>query len=137
MVNKIKPDVDDLLKTWEENYKKGLLTFWLLLFLHERPAYAYEAGAAIEALSQGKILADENSIYRALNRFETLGIVQSELQASKLGPQRRYYSLTRAGVRLLAKFIKRNILIFEETSIAERIQAVLKDVGELPEEAQP
>ncbi|MEW6285203.1 MAG: PadR family transcriptional regulator [Chloroflexota bacterium] len=132
MTNRIKPDVDELLKTWEENYKKGLLTFWLLLFLHERPAYAYEAGAAIEALSQGKILADENSIYRALNRFETLGIVQSELQASKVGPPRRYYTLTKAGVRLLAKFIQRNILIFEDASIVERIQAVIKDAAELP-----
>ncbi|MGB7539786.1 MAG: PadR family transcriptional regulator, partial [Anaerolineales bacterium] len=65
-------DVDDLLKNWEEVYKKGLLTFWLLLFLHERPAYAYEASAAIGELSNGTILADENSMYRALNRFESL-----------------------------------------------------------------
>src|SRR4030042_5885705 len=94
--------LNELLANWEEVYKKGLLTFWLLLFLHERPAYAYEAGASIERLSQGTISVDENSIYRALNRFETLGLVDSELRDSDIGPKRRYYCLTRSGTDLLA-----------------------------------
>ncbi len=117
-------DVDDLLKNWEDVYKKGLLTFWVLLFLHERPAYAYELSPAIAELSQGTIVADDNSLYRALNRFESLGIVASELRQSEVGPQRRYYRLTEAGTELLARFIRRNILVFEQPAIAERIQAV-------------
>lgn len=117
-------DVDDLLKNWEDVYKKGLLTFWVLLFLHERPAYAYELSPAIAELSQGTIVADDNSLYRALNRFESLGIVDSELRQSEVGPQRRYYRLTEAGTELLARFIRRNILVFEKPAIAERIQAV-------------
>jgi DNA-binding PadR family transcriptional regulator len=116
-------EVDELLTNWEEVYKKGLLTFWILLFLHERPAYAYEMSAAIDELSQHTISADENSIYRALNRFESLGIVKSELRQSELGPQRRYYSLTANGSALLAKFIWRNIHVFEIPEIAERIQS--------------
>ena len=124
-----KSDVDDLLKNWEEVYKKGLLTFWLLLFLNERPAYAYEASAAIGDLSQGTILADENSMYRALNRFESLGVVQSEMKQSNIGPSRRYYSLTNTGISLLSRFIQRNILVFETPVIAERIQAILRRVN--------
>ena len=127
MVRQKNADVDDLLENWEEVYKKGLLTFWLLLFLHERPAYAYEAGAAVGDLSRGTILADEHSMYRALNRFESLGVVQSELKQSNIGPARRYYCLTKAGISLLSRFIQRNILVFETPSIAERIQAVLRD----------
>jgi PadR family transcriptional regulator PadR len=119
---------DELLSNWEDVYKKGLLTFWLLLFLHERPAYAYEAGASVERLSQGTISVDENSIYRALNRFESFGLVGSELRDSDIGPKRRYYHLTRTGTDLLAAFINRNILVFENTAVRERIQAVLKDV---------
>jgi len=129
MTRKKDAGVDELLRNWEEVYKKGLLTFWLLLFLHERPAYAYEAGTAIGELSQGTISADENSMYRALNRFESLGIVKSELKQSNLGPSRRYYSLTETGVSLLAKFIQRNILVFETPSIAERIQTILRGVS--------
>ena len=118
-------EVSELLKNWEEVYKKGLLTFWLLLFLYERPAYAYEASGAISELSQGTIAADEKSMYRALKRFESLGIVESELRQSSIGPQRRYYSLTQMGVTLLARFIRRNLLVFETASVSERIQAVL------------
>lgn len=129
MARRNETNVNELLKNWEEVYKKGLLTFWLLLFLHERPAYAYEASAAIGELSQGTISADENSMYRALNRFESLGIVKSELKQSNLGPSRKYYSLTETGLSLLAKFIQRNILVFETPSIAERVQAVLRGVS--------
>ena len=71
-MTKKKNNPDDLLENWEAVYKKGLRTFWLLLFLHERPAYAYEAGVVIGQISQGTVSADENSIYRALNRFESL-----------------------------------------------------------------
>ena len=115
-----------LLATWEEVYKKGLLTFWLLLLLHERPSYPYEIGQAIRDLSQGAVSADDNSIYRALSRFETVGLVQSDLQQSSLGPPRRYYRLTQAGLELLAAFIQRNILIFSTPTVAQRIQNVLQ-----------
>jgi DNA-binding PadR family transcriptional regulator len=124
MAHKNPVNVDDLLKNWEDIYKKGLLTFWLLLFLHERPAYAYELSVAIGKLSQGTIMADDNSIYRALNRFESLGLVESELRQSEVGPQRRYYRLTDAGLELLRRFIQRNILLFEQPEIAVRLRAV-------------
>ena len=119
-------EVDELLKKWEEAYKKGLLSFWLLLLLYERPAYAYELGAAVSEVSQDTVTADEKSIYRALIRFQSLGLVQSELQLSKIGPQRRYYRLTERGTTLLTEFTRRNILVFETPSVTERVRAVLK-----------
>lgn len=119
------PDLDTLLTNWEEVYKKGLLSFWLLLYLHDRPAYAYEASSAIAELSQGTVSADENSMYRALNRFESLGIVKSELKPSAIGPARRYYQLSDAGKALLARFIERNILIFQTPAVADRIASFL------------
>jgi PadR family transcriptional regulator PadR len=134
---KSKFDEDALLKNWEEVYKKGLLTFWLLLFLHERPAYAYEAGMAIEEFSRGTLSADENSMYRALNRFESIGIVESELKESSLGPSRKYYRLTETGVSLLANFIRRNILVFDTPSIAGKMQAVLNGASSHSGEGRP
>lgn len=128
MTRKNTIDIDELLKNWEDVYKKGLLTLWLLLFLHERPAYAYELNVAIGKLSQGTIKADDNSIYRALNRFESLGLVESELRQSDVGPQRRYYQLTNTGLELLRQFIRRNILLFEQPDIAARLRAVLSAV---------
>lgn len=116
---------EQLLLRWEDNYKKGLLSFWLLLLLHERPAYPFETSGLISEISQGSISVDDNSIYRALNRFEEMGIVNSQIQANNAGPDRRYYSLTGKGVLLLRRFIQRNILIFQSAETAQKIQAVL------------
>lgn len=122
--------INDLLTKWEETYKKGLLSFWILLLLYERPSYPYEMSAEVAKISQGTISVDDNSIYRALNRFESVGIVKSELQQSNTGPQRRYYSLTTTGKALLSEFIRRNIQVFETPSVSERIIAVLQDSGQ-------
>src|SRR5512134_1429288 len=105
-------EFSDLLTKWEESYKQGLLSFWILLLLYERASYTYEMSAEVAKISQGTISVDDNSIYRALNRFESVGIVKSELQQSNTGPQRRYYSLTPKGLRLLIEFIQRNIQVF-------------------------
>ena len=120
-------DIGELLNKWEETYKKGLLSFWILLLLYERPSYPYEMSAEVAKISQGTISVDDNSIYRALNRFESTGIVKSELQQSSTGPQRRYYSLTNTGKTLLTEFIQRNIQVFETPSVSERIATVLKN----------
>jgi len=120
-----KPDLDELLSAWEENYKKGLLTFWLLLLLHERESYAFEMSRLVADASRGTIRADENSIYRALNRFEALGLVASSWQDSEVGPPRRYYRLTETGHELLRAFIRRNVLLFQDEAVARRIQAAL------------
>jgi len=122
-----KDDIGELLTKWEETYKKGLLSFWILLLLYERSSYPYEMSAEVAKISQGTISVDDNSIYRALNRFESTGIVKSELQQSSTGPQRRYYSLTNTGKTLLTEFIKRNIQVFETPSVSERIAIVLQN----------
>jgi DNA-binding PadR family transcriptional regulator len=87
--------------------------------------------SAIRELSQETISVEENSIYRALNRFESMGIVKSELQQSDVGPRRRYYQLTENGISLLTKFIERNILIFELPPVGERIHAVLNKTSSM------
>lgn len=118
-------DLDQMLENWEGVYKKGLLTFWLLLLLDEKPSYPYEMSAEVTRLSEGMISADGNSIYRAVSRFEEMGLVASESGESKLGPPRKYYSLTEEGRGLLRMFIERNILIFQHPAVAERIQHVM------------
>jgi DNA-binding PadR family transcriptional regulator len=118
--------MDELLTKWEENYKKGLLSFWILLLLYERSSYPYEMSAEVAKISQYTISVDDNSIYRALNRFESVGIVSSILQESGSGPPRRYFSLTSKGTSLLKKFIQRNVLVFEAPAVAKRLQAVIQ-----------
>ena len=121
--------LESLLAQWEENYKKGLLSFWLLLLLDQRKAYPYEIKAAIQAMSHATINADENSIYRALNRLADSGIVDSEVLPSVTGPSRRYFYLTGLGHELLTRFITRNILVYEQPDVAELIQKTLSSNG--------
>ncbi len=120
----------ELLEKWEEVYKRGLLSFWLLLLLDDCPAYPREIGTALKQISLGTIFADDNSIYRALSRFEDLGIVESEYQQSDLGPPRKYYHLTEEGLKLLSEFIQRNILVFENSSVSNKIRSVVNKTSE-------
>ena len=122
-------NLENLLTQWEETYKKGLLSFWLLLLLAQRKAYPYEIKAAINEMSRNTISADENSIYRALNRLADSGIVGSEMSPSETGPSRRYFFLTQLGLELLNRFINRNILVFEQPEVAELIQKTLSSNG--------
>ena len=122
-------NIDDLLTQWEEAYKKGLLTFWILLLLHEQPRYAFELSTAIAAASNETISADDQSVYRALKRFGGMKIVSSYWEDSPQGPQRKYHQLTDLGEELLRKFIQRNILLFQEESVEKRVRAVLNSAS--------
>ena len=116
------PIINDLLQQWEEVYKRGLLSFWLLLLLNEREMYAYEMGEAIKAISSGTMEADDNSIYRALRRFAEANLVASQKRNSEIGPPRRYFWLTPLGRELLARFVERNILLFQQPHIVKAIE---------------
>lgn len=115
----------DLLNQWEESYKKGLLSFWILFSLTQRSMYAYEMKEEIINFSQGSISADDNSIYRALRRFTTAGLIEGTMSPSPSGPDRKYFSLTPRGTDLLRQFIERNILIFQSEDFIEAIQSYL------------
>lgn len=115
-----------LLDQWESAYKKGLLTFWLLLLLHERPMYVFEMGEAVSHVSLGTVTADEKSLYRALRRFEAVGLVDSSWKPSDIGPKRRYYHLTDMGTELLRRFAIRNVLVFREPAVVERLARLLE-----------
>lgn len=111
--------IDPLLEQWEQNYKRGLLSFWILLSLSEREMYAYEMGDEIRTLSRGTVDADDNSIYRALKRFADSGLIRSEKRPSEVGPPRRYFGLTSMGNELLKQFIERNVAVFQEPRVVE------------------
>ena len=83
-------------------------------------------GSVLATSSQGTVTADEKSLYRALRRFEAMGLVQSTWQPSDVGPRRRYYHLTELGTELLKRFAQRNILIFQEPAVAARLADLLR-----------
>jgi len=86
--------------------------------------YVFEMGQTLAAASQGTIGADGKSLYRALRRFERVGLVDSTWQPSGVGPRRRYYRLTTLGTALLRRFVRRNLAIFQQPDVACRLAAL-------------
>lgn len=122
-----KSDISVLLHQWEESYKKGLLSFWILFSLTQRAMYAYEMREEIIKISQSSISAEDNSIYRALKRFTQAGLIEGKMHSSPSGPARKYFYLTPLGTDLLQQFVNRNILVFQSENFKISSQIFLKD----------
>jgi len=102
----------ELLTTWEDTYKKGQLTLWIFLALKDGPKYVNEIRDFIVEYSEGTISCEEQSLYRALRKFNHLKIVGFSSGKGNKGPDRKYYELTDIGAEILAAFISRNIKLF-------------------------
>jgi DNA-binding PadR family transcriptional regulator len=99
-----------LLSGWEEIYKRGLLTMWLLLAVRDEPRYPAEIAEFIDTMSQGTMAADHRSLYRAMRRLSDLELVETSNQPGRrTGADRTYYRITQTGQRVLDAFLDRHI----------------------------
>lgn len=114
--------LDELLVSWENTYKKGQLTLWIFMALQENKKYVDEIKEFIITKSNGTISCEEQSLYRALRKYEHINVVTHELQHGDKGPDRKYYFLTALGQKLFSQFVKRNINLF----YAPEIKTILK-----------
>lgn len=110
-----------LLTNWEDVYKKGQLTFWMLLSLKEGKKYVDEIKQFIEENTNGAFTCEEMSLYRSLRKFYDLEMVDYENGEGNKGPERKYYFLTKLGKDLLEEFIERNIKLFYKEGIKKLI----------------
>lgn len=110
-----------LLTTWEETYKKGQLTLWIFLSLRDGEKHVTEIRAFIKEFSQGTIICDEQSLYRALRKFYELAIVDFSSVKGNKGPDKKSYFLTPLGEKLLKEFLERNIRLFFNEKLIELI----------------
>jgi len=99
-----------LLEGWEEVYKKGQLTVWIMLSLKDGAKYMPEIKEFIEIATNGTLTADDKSMYRALRRYHDADLVTYQTEPGRGGPDRKLYSLTDTGEVVLARFVERNIV---------------------------
>lgn len=121
--NSANDELDELLKAWEETYKKGQLTLWIFLALKEREKYVEEIRSFVVEKSLGTMYCEEQSLYRVLRKFEHVGIVGYKLRKGHKGPDRKYYFLTELGSALLQRFVRRNIDLFFQKEIKTILQS--------------
>ncbi len=89
----------------ESSVNKDLLrsrvdTF-ILKSLSEKDGYGYDILRYIEEKTQGHYNMKQSSVYSVLKRLEKQGFIKSYMGDESLGGQRRYYSLTDKGRKLL------------------------------------
>jgi len=98
-----------LLEGWEDVFKKGQLTLWILLALKDGSKHMAEIKEFIYRTTNGTLSADDKSLYRALRRFADAEMVGFRLAPSGSGPELKIYSLSNTGLSVLDSFVKRNI----------------------------
>lgn len=81
----------------DSQYRKGALELCVLALLDRRDMYGYEL---IQELHD-TVEITEGTIYPLLRRMKTEGAVETYIKESLDGPARKYYRLTKGGMRKL------------------------------------
>ena len=117
--------IDELVADWDDVYKKGQLTLWVLLAVVEGKKYAAQISDFMFEATGGSFEVKEQSLYRALRRFDDMGLVRISLEESPSGgPKRKYYELTNEGVAVVGRFVEINIAPLLQPKIITLLQSV-------------
>lgn len=114
--------LNELVASFEETFKKGLLSFWIFLSLRHNKKYVDEIKQFIEDNTKNAMTCELQSLYRNLRKFKHLDIVDFELRQGNKGPDRKYYFLTEFGIKFFDKFVERNILLFQNLEIIDLLK---------------
>lgn len=102
--------INELVAEWDEVYKKGQLSLWVLLSISDGKKYAAEIAEFMYRATNGTFEVQEQSLYRALRRFKGMGMVAViEEDSPNGGPRRKFYELTAVGKSVLATFINLHV----------------------------
>ena len=95
------PSLDSVFQKWEQQLRKGLLSFLVLRALAKERHYGY---SLMNVLSK-TINADmaEGTIYPLLSRLKRDAMISSQWQIQPSGPARKYYEITDRGRALLTQ----------------------------------
>lgn len=80
---------------------KGSTDTLLLSLLKDQPMYGYQIIREMDSRSRGYFKFREGTLYPALHRLETAGLVMGSWRRLPSGKERRYYQLTEKGQDLL------------------------------------
>lgn len=81
---------------------RGTLEGCILQIIRQEETYGYEIAARLEQF--GFRGAKEGTLYPLLVRLEKKGMITATFRPSPLGPSRKYYSISPAGMQLLQEF---------------------------------
>ena len=82
---------------------KGSVVPAILALVRERPMYGYEMVKLVDARTGGKLQWRQGTLYTALHKLESDGLITSNWKTAGGDRSRKYYSITRRGRRELTK----------------------------------
>ena len=84
-------------------------TFFIMLSLSPGPKHGYAIMKDVETLSEGRVLLSTGTLYGALKRLLEAGWIDrtDDAESAGAGRQRKVYTLTRLGRRLLEAEVER------------------------------
>jgi PadR family transcriptional regulator, regulatory protein PadR len=98
--------LDEFFENWTVQVRKGLLELCVLNALAEKEYYGYELVKTMVSIPG--LGVTEGTLYPLLSRLRLQGLVRTKLVESAEGPDRKYYSLSTEGkkiVRLMNAYI--------------------------------
>lgn len=102
---------------------KGSTDGLLLYLISQQPMYGYHIIKELEKRSGGYFRFREGTLYPALHRLEKQGLLSSRWLRSPGGQERRYYTLTPKGQRVL------EAKMAEWQSFSQAVNLVLRPVA--------
>ncbi|GGA84401.1 PadR family transcriptional regulator [Ornithinibacillus halotolerans] len=81
---------------------KGVLEGCILSIIDQQPTYGYELSVRLQEFGLSDV--SEGSIYPILLRLQKENLIVGTMKKSELGPKRKYYHLTDAGIEALTEF---------------------------------
>jgi PadR family transcriptional regulator, regulatory protein PadR len=111
--------INALVSEWDDVYKKGQLSLWLLLALSDGEKFAAEIADFMLEATNRFFEVKEQSLYRALRRFKAMDMVDvKEVDSPSGGAKRKIYYLTPTGKAVLGQFVDMHILPLTKPSLA-------------------
>jgi PadR family transcriptional regulator, regulatory protein PadR len=81
--------------------RKGILELCILgIILRQKEAYPSDI---LEQLKEAKLVVLEGTLYPLLTRLKNAGMLSYRWEESTSGPPRKYYSLTKTGIKFYAQ----------------------------------
>jgi PadR family transcriptional regulator PadR len=106
----LRRNVEATLALWTREYKKGFLSYFVLMLLKDRPTYGFELIGRLSEMTRGEMVFQESGIYHILNNLNRKKFVTAQWRRSDKGPKRKYYHITDSGEQLIGVFTEQSVL---------------------------
>lgn len=117
---------DRLVNHMLEEWKRSMLTFWVLGLLFQQSMYGLEIKREIESSTQGKMKLGASTIYQLLRRLESRDLVTRRWERTEHGPPRAYYKLAPAGHELIYRYAQE--VLAPDSQIASALEKLTANI---------